>query len=154
MSVRGVKPKKGQQAPRDGVEVQAASPWRSPPPIVVADAHYDAVVMLRCNCCRGRHPPQLQQMHIASAELPLGLGAFNGTFPSQFLWAGSSSANPMSLTSNSPFYYNQVLLSHLFPSGSRSLNMNDTNGCISWMDNGLWEVGARGTDHSTQRHCS
>ena len=97
-------------------------------------------------------PPQLQQMHTTSAEE--GPGAFNGTLPLQFLWARSSSLNPIALILNSSFYYNQVLLPHLFPSGSQSLNMNDTNGCIPWMGNRLWEVDVRGTDHSTQRHYS
>ena len=59
---------------------------------------------------------QPQHMHAIPAEQ--GAAAFNGTLPSQFLWPGSTSGNPMSQTPNSPFYYNQFLLPHLFPSGS------------------------------------
>ena len=153
MSRRGVKRKKGPQARRDGAEVHAARPWRPRP------LHSYSRRPLRCRSCAHRTwlwrlPPPHTHIQPMQRTPDQGLGAFNGTIPSQFLWAGSNSVNPMSLTSNSLFYYNQVLLPHLFSSGSRSLNMTDTNGCILRMGNGLWEAGAGGMDQSTQQHCS
>ena len=52
--------------------------------------------------------------------------------------------NPMLVTTNAPFYYNPLLLPHLFSTGALSLNMNDNNGCISLeVDRGRWVQGAQ-----------
>ena len=105
-----------------------------------------------CTPMEAATPPQIQPLQ---QTIEQGPPTFTNRIANpQFIWAGSTSVNPMSLTSNSPFYYSEALLLHLFLSRSRNLTTPNTNDSISWLGKRLWEVGAGGTDQGTQHHCS
>ena len=95
----------------------------------------------------GVAPAQVQLPQHAGATTP------NMRFPSPQVWAGRAHLNPMSFGGNPPYYYNPLVVPHIFPTGSHNINVAEGNSHNPWLGNGAWEAGARGADQRIQRHC-
>ena len=74
----------------------------------------------------------------------------NVPFASPQIWSPpNNSLNPLSTPLNPPgYFYNRLLLPHLFPEGASSLSVNDSNvkGRIPWIGSGAWELSPTGSD--------
>ena len=88
-------------------------------------------------------------------QLPQHVGATtpNMSSPSPQVWACSAYLNPMSFGGNPPYYYNPLVVPHIFPTRSHNFNVTEGNSHNPWLGNGVWEAGARGADQRIQRHC-
>ena len=64
---------------------------------------------------------------------------------------------PQHASLNPPgYFYNPLLLPHLFPGGTSSMSVNDNNvnGRIPWIGTGAWELSSRGTNQRIPRNFS
>ena len=87
-------------------------------------------------------PPNLPSVPLASPQISPPL---------------NTSLNPLSTPLYPPsYFYNRLLLLHLFPGGASSLSVNDSNvnGRIPWIGSGAWELRATGTDQRIPRNFS
>ena len=109
--------------------------------------------------CRCRTTEGSVANGVASTEvqLPQHVGATTPSmrFSSPQVWTGSVHLSPMSLevNCNPPYYYNPLVVPHIFPIGSHNINVAKGNGHNPWLGNGAWEAEARGADQRIQRHC-
>ena len=74
----------------------------------------------------------------AQVQLPehAGVTIPNMRFPSPQVWAGNAYLNPMSFGGNPPYYYNPLVVPHIFPTGSHNINITEGNGHNPWLGNG------------------